>query len=399
MSEKAVTDRAKSLGFGLYTAHLLTLFGIALSNILLGLAILLSPWGGSWRRDAWERFRRVVPALALYLVGLTLSIALSLRFDKSVGAFGEIFSLMTLFLAPLYLVGERRVRIAVDGFVWSAGVYAAFGLGQFLVGYGGIDLRIRGPFSHYMTFAGILLMADFLLIARLVLRPADRRRWYWWLILTLINLALLGSLTRSAWVALALTLTALLALKAPRLLLGYLPAVALFLLLAPAPLVSRVLSIGDLRDVSNYDRVCMAEAGLHMVRQRPLFGIGPNLVRELYPFYRHPTSPRLLVPHLHDAFLELAAERGLTSLLAYLWLMGGVIVLGVRRYRQARREGRPTADLYLGVVLGLVAFNCAGLFEDNWSDAEVQRVALFLAGIPFCLPWEEEADEAEVTAS
>lgn len=395
MSETAATDRLKSLGFGLYVAHLLTLFGIALSNILLGLAILVSPWGGRWKRDAWERFRRLVPALALYLIGLTLSIALSLHVDKSVGAFGEIFSLMTLFLAPLFLVGERRVRLAVDGFVWSAGVYAAYGLGQFLVGYGGIDLRIRGPFSHYMTFAGILLMADFLLIARMVLRPPDRRRWYWWMILVLINLALLGSLTRSAWVALALTLTALLALKAPRLLLGYLPAVALFLLLAPAPLVSRVLSIGDLRDVSNYDRICMAEAGLHMVRQRPLFGIGPNLVRELYPFYRHPTSPRLLVPHLHDAFLELAAERGLTSLLAYFWLMGGVIVLGVRRYRQARREGRSTADLYLGVVLGLVAFNCAGLFEDNWSDAEVQRVALFLAGIPFCLPWGDHEGHEE----
>jgi O-antigen ligase len=398
MSDEIAKGRPRGLGFGLYVGHLLTLFGIALSNILLGLAIVAAPWAGRWSRRSWERFRRLVPPLTLYIVGLALSIALSLHFDKSVGAFGEIFALMTLFLAPIYLVGERRVRLAVDGFVWSAGVYAAYGLAQFLVGYGGIDLRIRGPFSHYMTFAGILLMADFLLIARLVLRPSDRRRWYWWLILALINLALLGSLTRSAWVALALTLTALLALKAPRLLLGYLPAVALFLILAPAPLVSRVLSIVDLRDVSNYDRICMAEAGLHMVRQRPLFGIGPNLVKELYPFYRHPTSPRLLVPHLHNAFLELAAERGLTSLLAYLWLMGGVVILGIRRYRQARREGRSTADLYLGVVLGLLAFNCAGLFEDNWSDAEVQRVALFLAGIPFCLPWNESAEEREENA-
>lgn len=393
MSKQAAV--ARRLGYGLYLLHLWTLFGIAASNILLGLAILVSPWGGTWKREAWERFRRLVPALSLYLVGLALSIGMSLEVPKSVGAFGEIFALTTLFLAPVYLISEKHVRIAADGFVWSAGVYAAYGLGQFLFGYGSIDQRIRGPFSHYMTFAGILLMADFLLIARLVLKSSDRRRWYWWLILGLINLALLASLTRSAWVALALTLTALLALKAPRLLLGYLPAIALFLLLAPAPLVSRVLSIGDLRDVSTYDRICMAEAGLHMIRQRPLFGIGPNLVKELYPYYRHPTSPRMQVPHLHDAFLELAAERGLTSLVAYLWLMGGVIVLGIRRYRQARQEGWSTADLYLGAVLGLVAFNCAGLFEDNWSDAEVQRVALFLAGIPFCLPWGSRTTVAQ----
>jgi len=398
MNKPRPSDRLRRVGLGLYVLHLLTLFGIALSNIFLGLAVLVAPWAGTWRRQAWERIRRLTPPVLLYFIGLALSIALSLRFDRSVGAIGDGFLFMTLILAPLYLTDERRVRLAVDGLVWSAAVYAAYGLGQFLVGYGDIDQRIRGPFSHYMTFAGILLMADFLLIARMVLRARDRRRWYWWMILCLINLALLGSLTRSAWVALALTLTALLALKAPRLLLGYLPALALFFLLAPAPLVSRVLSIADLRDVSNYDRICMAEAGLHMIEQRPLFGIGPNLVKELYPYYRHPTSPRLQVPHLHDAFLELAAERGLVSLVAYVWLIGGIIVLSVRRYRQAQREGRSAADLYLGVALGLVAFACAGLFEDNWSDTEVQRVALFLAAIPFCLPWgpsDEVSEEAQ----
>lgn len=398
MNKPRLSERLRRVGFGLYFLHLLTLFGIALSNIFLGLAVLAAPWAGTWRGAVWERFRRLAPPLLLYLIGLVLSIALSLRFDRSVGAIGDVFLLMTLLLAPLYLTDERRVRLAVDGLVWSAAVYAAYGLGQFLFGYGGIDQRIRGPFSHYMTFAGILLMADFLLITRLVLRARDRRRWYWWMILCMINLALLASLTRSAWVALALTLTALLALKAPRLLLGYLPAMALFLLLAPAPLVSRVLSIGDLRDVSNYDRICMAEAGMHMIKQRPLFGIGPNLVKELYPYYRHPTSPRLQVPHLHDAFLELAAERGLISLVAYVWLIGGVIVLSVRRYRQAQREGDSTADLYLGVALGLVAFACAGLFEDNWSDTEVQRVALFLAAVPFCLPWGSSDEVSEEAA-
>ena len=53
----------------------------------------------------------------------------------------------------------------------------------------------------------------------------------------------------------------LLALRAPR----YLPTVPvaglLLVLLAPVPVVERMTSVFDLREVSNYDRLCMAEAG------------------------------------------------------------------------------------------------------------------------------------------
>ena len=58
------------------------------------------------------------------------------------------------------------------------------------------------------------------------------------------------------------------------------------------------------------------------------------------------------------------------------------------------REGRfagPRADLYLGALLALVALNVAGLFENNWGDTEVQRLALFVLAIPFCLAPAETA--------
>jgi hypothetical protein len=37
------------------------------------------------------------------------------------------------------------------------------------------------------------------------------------------------------------------------------------------------------------------------------------------------------------------------------------------------------------VLLALLAFNVAGLFENNWGDTEVQRPALLLFALPFCL--------------
>jgi O-antigen ligase len=102
------------------------------------------------------------------------------------------------------------------------------------------------------------------------------------------------------------------------------------------------------------------------------------MVAELYPIYRNPTAPRHTVGHLHNTFIDLAAERGLLSLAAYLWLMMAGAVVAARGWR--RGEAR---DLNLGVLLAVVAFNIAGLFEANWRDTEVQRLVLFLLAAPF----------------
>ena len=52
-----------------------------------------------------------------------------------------------------------------------------------------------------------------------------------------------------------------------------------------------MVSITDLKDLSNYDRLCMLEAGMTMVKERPLFGLGPEMVERRYPIYRSPTAP------------------------------------------------------------------------------------------------------------
>jgi len=374
------------LGPGAYALHLWVPWSLALSNVLLGVAVLAALPRRLWalRRDA-----RALAPLGLYVLGLLVSIVASYEPRASLRSASEIFSLATFPLALVWARGERQVRRLIDGVVIAAALCALFGLWQYFVGdYGGIDRRIRGPFSHYMTFAGVLLLADLLLLARLACGSGWRAPWRW-AALVAINLALMGSLTRSAWVGLLLALTVLLVVRAPRALLLYLPAAAVLVVVLPVPLLQRALSIADLHDTSNYDRLCMARAGLQMVAERPLFGLGPQLVERRYPIYRHATAPRYNVPHLHNSLLQLAAERGLVSLAAYLWWMGGTIVLCVRAYRREGRLAGPRPDVYLGVALGLVAFNLAGLFEDNWGDTEVQRLALFL----LAAPWALEAPE------
>lgn len=378
---------AARAGFWLYAAQLVSSFLIAASNVLLGVTLLAAPWARR-RPASWPALAPLFVPAGVYLLWLAGSVLASYDPWESARALSEVFNFAPLLLAPLLVRGEREVRRVVDGLVLVAALLACAGLAQLLVGYGDIEHRIRGPFSHYMTFSGFLLIADLLLIASIAGSPRRRSpysRIGRWAALAAINVALLGSYTRGAWVALAAALTVLLLIRAPRWLLAYAPAAALFLLLAPVPLVHRALSIVDLRDVSNYDRLCMLEAGAAMIAERPLFGLGPEMAERRYPIYRPPSAPRFDVPHLHNSFLQLAAERGLPALAAYLGMFAASLYAVRRLYRREGGRRGPRADLYLGVFLALLAFNAAGLFENNWGDTEVQRPILFLLALPFCL--------------
>lgn len=409
--------RWRRFAFAGYALHLFTVFGLALSNILLGLTLALAPRALAERRVRWQVLQPVLLPMGFYLVFLTASILLSYDVRTSLFSFGETFAMATLYLGPGLVRGERELRRVIDGMIAVAALIALRGLSQYLwMGFGELDQRIRGPFSHYMTFSGVLLICDVLLVTQMVCGRAARSVWRW-VALALINVALVGTMTRGAWVALGGALLCLLAIYGRRRPPGQLgPAgerreqtrgprhrgrryaaicalalLAVFLA-APAPVLRRASSIFDLRDPSNYDRLCMIDAGLHMIAERPFVGLGPDMVDHRYEIYRHPTAPRYSVPHLHNSFLEMAAERGLPSLGAYLWMMIAGVRLALRRYRAEGGLAGGRAELYLGSVLALLAFNLAGLFENNWGDAEVKRLALFALMMPFCLALADSED-------
>ncbi|HEX4962060.1 MAG TPA: O-antigen ligase family protein [Thermoanaerobaculia bacterium] len=392
MAFSEVSERWRErAGFWLYAATVASIFSIAISNVLLGLTLLALPWTRR-RPMPWGKVTPLWVFLGLYVLLYGSAILASSELKVSAEGATEVFTLSSLFIAPLLLRRERQVRAVVNALLVVAGLMACQGLSQYLFGYGDIDRRIRGPFATYMTFSGFLLICDLLLVASMVYGRRWRSLWAWGALLV-VNAALLGSYTRNAWVGLAVALAALALIRAPRLLLAFVPAALIFFILAPVPLVHRVTSIANLRDVSNYDRLCMLKAGVAMVRESPVFGIGPDVVRHRYPLYRPPTAPRYNVPHLHNSLLQLAAERGLPALASYLGLTLAAMALAWRRFREQGGASGPRADLYIGALLAILAFNVAGLFENNWGDAEVQRTALFALAIPFCLEAAEPDEE------
>ena len=390
-------DPSRRFGFWVFCGHLLSVWGLALSNILFGLTILWSGFNFRRLRWQWRRGAPLLVPLGLYAIFFVVSVLCSAEPARSAMELKTMLGLATLPLAILLVRGAGEVRRVVDLLILMMIPLAAIGICQyFFTDYGPLEHRIPGPFSHYMTYSGVLLLGVFLLLGRTI-TGCGRQSWCW-LALLLLSTTLLLTLTRGAWIAAATVLVAVLLRRGRRFLPAYLAALVIASILlvsfAPETWKRRIASIVDPRNESNYDRLSMFQAGLFMISERPLFGIGPGMVEARYPIYRHPTTTRFHAGHLHNSFVQIAAERGLLSLAAYLWLMIAALRLATRCYRKEGGAAGPNADLYLGVMLTLIGFNVAGLFEANWRDTEIQRLVLFVLAMPICLRAPREVRDA-----
>lgn len=352
---------------------------IALANILLFAAFAC--WLAALVRGsaAW-RSAPIYPALLAWVAASLGSAIWST--DPGVGAWA-VWDLPTLILVPLAvsLLTVRRWDIMLRGLAAMATVSSAVGLWQYLHGASSLDNRLHGFVSHYMTFSGWTLIVALLLAADIAFAPRRRRRWTI-PVFVLCCAVLALSLTRGTWVGFAAGATLLVLLWRPRALV-LVPAVVIVLaLLAPATVRERALSILDPTDPSNYDRICMARAGLEMVADHPLTGIGLDMVKPSYEAYRVPGSIMDRPPHLHSNVVQIAAERGLLGLAAYAAI---IAVFGVGALRALRRPREPVPSAISGALAAVVGITVAGLFEYYWGDAEVWIPTLACIATPFAL--------------
>jgi O-antigen ligase len=185
--------------------------------------------------------------------------------------------------------------------------------------------------------------------------------------------------TRSALLGVVAGMLALLLVARPKLVPLLPVAAVLFYLALPGGVRDRVRSTFDTSDETARDRVLIWKAGGRMIADHPLFGVGPGRVKELYLSYALPGAINKTPGHLHDNVIMTAAETGIPSALAYLWLVGA---FGVGAFRLAR-SGGPAAPAARAALAAVVALFVAGFFEYNFGDVEILRATLVLMALPF----------------
>ena len=370
------------------------LFSIAVSQILLGLALaalLLSS----------ERLR--LPPIKLPLVLFMVGTILSLLFSGHMSEGTPQIRKFILFVILLLVYSTFRTAAEIRGIVlaWTgvATLSAVRSLFQFWQKYQDsqelhqnfydfyVGERITGFMSHWMTFGGeemivLLLLASYLFFS-------SERRWKaaGWFCAALLAVSMVLGFTRSIFLlGFPIGLLYLLWFW-HRWLVAAAPVVAIVgFLVAPTALKERVTSIiqphGETD--SNEHRTITRRTGIDMIRAHPLLGLGPEQVKYQFERWVPPDIPRPLPEgwygHLHNIYLQYAAERGIPTMLFMMWLIAKVLwdfLMTVRRTPPSI-EARFVLHGAIAVILAILA---EGFLEYNLGDSEV--LTLFLAVVGF----------------
>jgi O-antigen ligase len=335
----------------------------------------------------------------LTFAGLTL---LSATFSGNPGwSFWIARDLLRVAVFGVVLLGTRDTRHAVrlwQAFLITLTLMAAYGLGQayacgtrpaavpaaWLAEICTHTQRVRGPFSIYMTFGGVLFLGVLFFLAYLANVPWRRA---WWMLpgaaVTMTALALTYS--RNAWLGLAAGTLGLVATARRTLaILAVLAALlAIGAVTVPGAVADRVRSVVNLEDETLRDRVAMWRAGLSMIADHPVLGVGPGEVRAWYQHYRRPEAIRPSTGHLHNSPVQIAAERGLPALGAWVWIWVVFFREGWRVLHRVGREAPVRRALVCASLAGVAGFLVAGLFEHNFGDAEVAMLVYALMAQPW----------------
>ena len=384
-------DRLETIGLwslvGIVAAMQLS---IAAAQILLTIAV------AAWLVSHIARGERLhAPPffwpLVLYAALTLLSAGFSINPEES---FTDSKQLVLFMLVPLTYDLARGARAhSVLSIILTIGAASAFvGIVQYAVlNFDGLGRRPQGTLSHWMTYSGTLMLVICAAVARL-LYGTSGRLWAAFVMPALL-VALSLTLTRGAWVGVAIGVAVLLLSKDFRL-LAVIPAVAVIgIVFAPQQMIDRWNSIFDPTDLTSRDRVAMLQAGVSMVKDYPLTGVGPNQIERAYPNYRVAEAVKPTNPHLHNVLMQIAAERGLPALAIWVWLMVTLSMLLVRLFRSGR-ERLLTAT----AMAATAAMLAAGLFEYNFGDSEFLMLYLVLITLPFAaLNSERGPDKARAT--
>jgi O-antigen ligase len=136
-------------------------------------------------------------------------------------------------------------------------------------------------------------------------------------------------------------------------------------------------------DSNNFRKVTW-RTGLRMIERHPWLGLGPEMPRIHFDEYVPADIPRPLPVgsyiHLHNIYLHYAAERGIPTLLAFLWLMGRILWdfgRGLRALPPGRDDRR---FLLQGGIAVVVATLVDGVANMNLGDSEVLTMFLVVVG-------------------
>lgn len=252
----------------------------------------------------------------------------------------------------------------------------------------GRDWRATGFYNHWTTYAESLQLIASLALGLLVALPRKRSRQGLLLALAIAGMvvALLLSVTRASWLSLLVSATLITALTLSRRALLIVGACALPLVLVGLFVLQQKRNVGffDRKDDSIAWRQKIWREGFHLLTSNPrhlLVGVGMDSIKGHWREWGLFENGRLPMGHMHSDYLQIALERGVPALIAWLILLGVYARTLWRLQRTVPKENWIERGIVLGALGGLLGFMLSGVVHYNWGDSEVVMIFYVIMGL------------------
>ncbi len=247
-------------------------------------------------------------------------------------------------------------------------------------------IRAQGTLGHYVVFAEMLMQIGCMTWALLL--SAGPRNTAWRLLLGVafagITAALFATSTRASFGGLILgCVVSLVLLGARRARIAGMATLAIILIGATLWIWhSRQGEWEEGSDTSAHFRLLMWEDGIHLVREHPWFGVGMETVRLHYREWNIRGFIQYnVISHFHSTFLQIAVERGIPALLAWLWFCVAYFLFLLRLIRRLQSQNRYARGVAVGTLAAFTAFTFTSLFHYNLGEEPLAMITFFFFGI------------------
>jgi putative inorganic carbon (HCO3(-)) transporter len=391
--ESTMSRAARWLTFG---SAVSILFSIAVSQSLLALALAALLLSG-------EKLRLppIKLPLALFILGTLIALAFSGHPGEGLPQIRKLYVLLELVVVFSCLRDLKLIRwvfltwagfgalTGVRGFVqFFQKMQQARALGQNDYSYY-VGERITGFMSHWNTFSAQQMFALTMLGALLFFAPMARKRlWVWVLCGGLMAMAVLLAETRAVWIGIAIAALYLTWYWKRVMLLAAPVLVAVAFFASPPVIQERFKSLTHPKGVdSNTFRLVTWSTGLEMIKAHPFLGIGPEGPKYHFEEWVPADIPRPLPTgwygHLHNIYLQYAAERGIPTMLVLMWLLGQMLYDFWRALRKLPPGRSDERFLLHGAIAVILATLAEGFFEYNLGDSEVLTMFLVVVACAY----------------
>ena len=219
---------------------------------------------------------------------------------------------------------------------------------------------LTATFKNSNNLASFLGLVTLVALAMAATAKTLKLRWILWTLTTVLGTCLLLTFSRGAWIGFSGGLLLMIFISRrwkvllPVLFFFFL---AIFLNSSTAQRAIPVYSLATGRSTAGFsERTQILGIGFQLIRENPFLGKGLGTFMD----YSRQRSPTQAAEYAHNCYLQIWAESGIFSLLAFLFFIGTMLGKGVKAFK------RNEDPLLLGLLGGIFAFLIHSFFDTQF---------------------------------